>query len=166
VARLAREAFHFLPRCAPNASIVLGDARLTLTASKQKYDLIVLDAFSSDAIPVHLLTREALRGYLARLSPHGMIVMHISNRHMELTDVAAAVGAAEGLTTFAKVDDKATDSMKDFRYNALVAALARDTADLRSLPDGWRQMSGSGVRPWTDDYSDVVGAILRKKGWK
>ena len=80
---------------------MLGDARLTLAASAQQFDLIVLDAFSSDAIPVHLLTREALRGYLARLAPGGVILMHISNRHMELAKVVAAVGAAEGL-----VDDR------------------------------------------------------------
>ena len=74
VVRLARDPnmFRFLSSCAPEAPVVLGDARLTLAASAQQFDLIVLDAFSSDAIPTHLLTREALRGYLARLSPHGM----------------------------------------------------------------------------------------------
>ena len=104
VVRLARDParFRFLSECAPNAEIVLGDARLTLTASAQQFDLIVLDAFSSDAIPVHLLTREALRGYLARLSPQGIILMHISNRHMELAKVVAAVGAAEGLIVSAR----------------------------------------------------------------
>jgi hypothetical protein len=166
VVRLARESFRFLPQCAPNAPIVLGDARLTLAASKQQYDLIVLDAFSSDAIPTHLLTREALRGYLARLSPHGMIVMHISNRHLELATVVAAVGAAEGLATSLKVDTKANDFINDFRSNALVAALARSPADLRDLPEGWQKPEPTTVAPWTDDYSDVVGAILRKKGWR
>ena len=65
----------------------------------------MLDAFSSDAIPVHLLTREAFAGYLSRLAPDGVIVMHISNRHMELGSVVAAVGAAEGLVTYLKQDD-------------------------------------------------------------
>ena len=90
----------------------------------------MLDAFSSDAIPTHLLTREALRGYLAHLTPHGVIVMHISNRHMELAKVVAAVGAAEGLVTVVKADDKATQFVTDFHAAALVAALARDAADL------------------------------------
>jgi hypothetical protein len=166
VVRLARESFRFLPQCAPNAPVVLGDARLTLAASKQQYDLIVLDAFSSDAIPTHLLTREALRGYLARLSPHGMIVMHISNRHLELANVVSAVGAAEGLATSVKVDTKANDFITDFRSNALVAALARTPVDLRDLPEGWQRLAPTTVAPWTDDYSDVVGAILRKKGWR
>jgi len=166
VVRLARDSFHFLPRCAPNAPVVLGDARLTLTASKQQYDLIVLDAFSSDAIPTHLLTREALRGYLARLTPHGVIVMHISNRHLELARVVAAIAAAEGLVTLVKQDAGANDFLSDFRSNALVATLARSPADLDKLPDDWQQPDAGKVTPWTDDYSDVVGAILRKKGWR
>ena len=82
--------------------IVLGDARLTLAASPERYDLIVLDAFSSDAIPVHLLTREAFAGYLSRLTARGIIVLHISNRHMALWRPAAAVGGAEGLIAYGK----------------------------------------------------------------
>ena len=62
----------------------LGDARLTLAKATERYDVIVIDAFSSDAIPVHLLTREAIAGYLSRLEDDGVLVMHISNRHMEL----------------------------------------------------------------------------------
>jgi hypothetical protein len=166
VVRLARDPsrFRFLSECAPNANIVLGDARLTLAASAQQFNLIVLDAFSSDAIPVHLLTREALRGYLARLSPHGMIVMHISNRHMELAKVVAAVGMAEGLVVAGKADDKANNFTLDFRANAQVVALARNETDLGPLlRDGWEKARAPKVAAWTDDYSDIMGAILRKK---
>ena len=76
VIRIARDPhlFEFVSSCAPEAPVVIGDARLTLEASPQRYDLIVLDAFSSDTIPVHLLTREAVAGYLSKLSPHGVIV--------------------------------------------------------------------------------------------
>ena len=166
VVRLARDPnrFRFLSSCPP-AEIVLGDARLTLAASPRQYDLIVLDAFSSDAIPTHLLTREALRGYLARLSPRGTIVMHISNRHMELAKVVAAVGAAEGLVTVVKADEKATQFMVDFHAAALVAVLARDPADLGTLTpsNGWRPENAGAVAAWTDDYSDIIGAIVRKK---
>lgn len=166
VVRLARDPamFRFLSDCAPAAGIVLGDARLTLAASAQQFNLIVLDAFSSDAIPVHLLTREALRGYLARLSPHGVILMHISNRHMELAKVVTAVAMAEGLVTIGKVDDKANDFSVDFRANAQVVMLAREEADLVPLlRKGWKKAEGSNIAAWTDDYSDIMGAILRKK---
>jgi hypothetical protein len=167
VVRLASDprVFRFLSSCAPSTPIVLGDARLTLAASQQQFDLIVLDAFSSDAIPTHLLTREALRSYLARLSPRGMILMHISNRHVELSSVVAAVGATEGLVTFSKADEKANQFMTGFHAAALVAVLVRNEADLGPLQsaEGWRRIDGGAVAPWTDDYSDIIGAILRKK---
>ena len=128
--------------------------------------MIVLDAFSSDAIPVHLLTREAVAGYRARLAPNGVIAMHVSNRHMELASVVAAVAAEEGFVAYFKQDDQANDFLKDYRANAEVVALARSEADLGDLPQraGWRRLSTRpGVLAWTDDYSDVLSAILRKK---
>ena len=165
---IARDShnFHFLSACAPDARIVPGDARLTLAASAERYDMIVLDAFSSDAIPVHLLTREALGGYLTRLTPHGVIAMHVSNRHMELASVVAAIGKAGGLTTYVKQDDRANDFLKDYRANAEVVVLARGIADLGDLPSwrGWRKLDPTpGVAEWTDDYSDILRAILRKR---
>ena len=127
--RIARDPrlFSFLSRAARRGlPVVLGDARLTLAASAQRYDLIVLDAFSSDAIPVHLLTREALAGYLSRLEPGGVLVLHISNRHMELGRVVAAVGAAEGSSPTSSRTAARTSSPPDFKLNAIVAALARN----------------------------------------
>jgi hypothetical protein len=168
VVRIARDPrfFNFLSSCAPVLPVVLGDARLTLAASPQSYDLIVLDAFSSDTIPVHLLTREAMASYLAHLNPGGALVLHISNRHMELGRVVAAVGAAEGLVTYLKEDRRPGTVPTDFKMNALVAALARDRSDLGELPSrpGWQEIRPDPrVSAWTDDYSNIFGAILRKK---
>jgi hypothetical protein len=171
VVRMARDPrlFSFLSACAPQTSIVLGDARLTLAASSERYDLIVLDAFSSDAIPVHLLTREALAGYLSRLRPGGVIVMHLSNRHMELGRVVAAVAASEGLVTWLKHESRPEVSPPEFKLSSIVAVLARERAHLGDLPQrpGWRELEApSDIPVWTDDYSDILGAILRKKfGW-
>ena len=167
VVRIARDQgyFHFLSACASDQPIVLGDARLTLADSAERYELIVLDAFSSDAIPVHLLTREAFTGYLRRLAPHGVIAVHVSNRHMELASVVAAVGKAEGLTAYERQDDQANEFTTDYRANAEVVALARNAADLGDLPSrrGWRKLDPiPGVAAWTDDYSDILHAILRK----
>jgi hypothetical protein len=123
-----------------------------------------VDAFSSDAVPVHLLTREALHGYLARLGPHGVIAFHVSNRYMELASVVGAVAAAEGLVAYFKQDDRANNFHNDYRANSEVVVMARTVADLGDLPlrPGWRQI-GVKVAPWTDDYSDILRSILRRE---
>lgn len=125
----------------------------------------MLDAFSSDAIPVHLLTREALAGYLAHLSGHGVLLFHISNRHLDLLPVIAAGAAKASLTVIAKRDDRANNSFADYRSNALVAVLARNAAELGDLPNrrGWVFAQPQGISDWRDDYSNVLGALFRKK---
>lgn len=166
VARIARDPtlFHFLSDCAPDIRIVLGDARLTLTASPERYDLIVLDAFSSDAIPVHLLTREAFAGYLAHLTAHGVIVLHISNRHMALRGPAAAVGLTEGLVAFGKLQVPPVMAREDARAASEVVVFARDVEDLGKLPtQGWTPLEPGSRVAWTDDYSNILGAVLDAK---
>ena len=99
VVRIATDPqfFNYLPECAPDARIVLGDARLRLTdAPDGGYDLIFIDAFIGAAIPIHLLTREAVALYLKKLKPGGIVAMHISNRNLELASVAAGVAEANG----------------------------------------------------------------------
>jgi hypothetical protein len=167
VVRIARDPklFRFLSNCAPAAPIILGDGRLTLATAPERYDLIILDAFSSDAIPVHLLTREAFAVYLSHLAPHGVIVVHVSNQNMELVSVVGAVGLAEGLVAYVKYDPASFGSDHPFRTNARAVALARDRSDFGDLTarEGWHPIVNQGVAAWTDDYSNVLGAIIRKK---
>jgi spermidine synthase len=168
VAEIARDPrlFTYISTCAPDLPVVLGDARLTLAASPQRYDLIILDAFSSDVVPVHLMTREAIDGYLAHLEDGGAIVLHLSNRYVELASVVAALAAAEGVIAFDKDDDRAVTDPFDYRTAASVAVLARKRSDLGDLPDrpGWHLIKPvADTRIWTDDYSNVLGAILRKR---
>jgi spermidine synthase len=168
VIRIARDPhdFTFLAACAPTLTIVPGDARLTLAASPDRYDLIVLDAFSSDVVPVHLLTREAIAGYLARLTPHGILAFHVSSRYMELASVVAATGAASGLTAYLRRDDTVPVSADYARANSEVVTLARSAADLGDLPsrNGWRKLDPDpAVAVWTDDYANLLGAILRRQ---
>jgi hypothetical protein len=168
VVQIARDPryFTFISKCAPDLPVVIGDARLTLAASAERYDLIVLDAFSSDTIPVHLLTREAVAGYLRHLNAGGVLLLHISNRYMELAETVAAVGAAEGLTALIKVDDRPQASTIDYKMNAEVVALSRraaDAGDLQARP-GWHRLEAErDVQPWTDDYSNIFEAIIRKQ---
>jgi hypothetical protein len=143
---------------------VLGDARLTLAATRTRYDLIMLDVFSSDAIPVHLLTREAFADYLSHLAPHGMIVAHVSNRHMDLASVVGAVGSADGLLSYVN-DHPPLDGDRTLHFRSIVVALARDGGDFGDLPSraGWNPVITRGVTAWTDDYSNLLGAIIRMK---
>jgi hypothetical protein len=170
VVRIARDPskFGFLPQCAPDAQVVIGDARLTLTERGGQYDLILLDAFSSDVVPVHLLTREALGAYLQRLAPGGMIAFHISNRYLELASVLREAAGLHGLSIHLKQDTKVTaESFMETMYaNSLVAVLSRKDEDVAGLiaGGGWTKLTPDGsVRAWTDDYSDILSAIWRMK---
>ena len=118
-----RSKFRMLSECAPTASIVLGDARLTLAEATEPADLIVLDAFSSDVVPVHLLTREALDLYLGKLAPNGVLVFHISNRYLELSSVVATLAAERGLVTYVRRDQSVT--REDFRRTCMRARWSR-----------------------------------------
>ena len=166
VIRIARDPrrFEFLSRCAPEAAVVTGDARLTLEASSDRYDLIVLDAFSSDTVPVHLLTREAVAGYLSKLAPHGVIVLHISNRHLDLAPVVANVVQSLGLAAYLREDDSSGDLMTTLKANARLVVLARAPADTGSVARDWTPLQPDRSSAlWTDDYSNILGIMLRKK---
>ena len=167
IVRLAKDpaSFRFLADCAPNAGIVLGDARLTLAKDAHQYDLIVLDAFSSDAIPVHLLTKEAINTYLSKLRRGGSIVMNISNRHIDLGEVVARTAADMGLAAIFRRDPQAGDFDRTFHARATIAVLARENVQLDALAamPGWSaRAADADVRAWTDDYANIVQAIWRK----
>ncbi|MPZ57292.1 MAG: class I SAM-dependent methyltransferase [Rhizobiales bacterium] len=167
VVRIARDParFTYLARCAPDVPIVLGDARLTLAdAADASYDVLVIDAFSSDAIPVHLLTREAMAIYLQKLAPGGMVLVHVSNRHMELATVVAGIAEANGLVTRV-IDSDEGDDDENHKFSSNVAAAARADTDFGALAqsDDWQlEEADPDQRVWTDDYSNIVGAIVRK----
>ena len=157
--------FRTMPTCAPDVPIVLGDARLTLTKEQSQFDVIVLDAYSSDNVPVHLLTKEAMALYRSRLSPHGVILMNISNRNMELVEVVAASATAANLKMVSKLDRLGQPLDKAFHLPAEIAALARETTDLGPLDPahGWKPaVSDPRFLTWTDDYSNVLGAVLKR----
>src|SRR5499427_6454070 len=168
IIRIARDPylFSFLWVCRPDVPIILGDARLTLAeAPDGAYDLIIVDAFSTDAIPIHLLTREAMAIYLKKLSPHGMVVMHVSNRHLELASVVAGIAAANGL--IARVSDSSDldEAANPYKFVATVVAVARSEEDFGALAQA-RDWALKAADPsqwvWTDDYCNIVGAVVRK----
>ncbi len=166
VVKIARDPtkFRFMSECGKDMPVILGDARLTIAnEAKGGFDLIILDAFSSDAIPLHLLTKEAIGIYLDKLSENGAIVFHISNRHMRLAEVVASVAATQDMVTFSllKIADK---TVNRFDESSIVAIIARDKSDLGKIASEgvWREVPvEKAIKPWTDDYSNIMAAIYR-----
>ena len=165
VLHLANEYFTHLSGCGmDHCEVILGDGRLQLAAAPdQKYNIIWLDAFSSDAIPVHLMTRDALELYLQKLAPDGVLLYHISNKYLDLTPVLANLAASAGLK--ARVRDDSNLSKSDLaagRAPSRYVVLARRSADFRpltKLPD-WKPLEPRpGARVWSDDYSNVLGVL-------
>ncbi len=164
IIRIARDPkrFTFLRDCKPDANIILGDARLTIAAATEaRYDVIVVDAFSSDSIPVHLLTREALRIYVSRLNPGGIIVTHISNNHLDLTGVVTATAASEKLVARLYDEDEVPGLDPMIKFST-VMILARNDDDFGLLKDWDLQTPEPDEHPWSDDFSSLLGPLIAK----
>jgi SAM-dependent methyltransferase len=163
VVDIARDSgyFTFLRDCPASLDFVLGDARLRLAqAEGRHYDLLIIDAFGSDATPVHLLTREALRVYLDRLAEEGVLAFHISNRYLELQPVLAELARDAGLVCLAWADTQVSaDAEKAGKYASSWVVMSRTPALASTLQhrSPWgeaRRVPGQPV--WTDDYSDLL----------
>lgn len=169
VVRMARDArlFASLGRCAPDAPVVIGDGRLTLADQPGRFDLIVVDAFSSDAIPVHLLTEQAFATYLNKLAPDGALVLHITNRNMDLQPVVAASAAAHGLVGSVReavVEGSVRETLTGTARVTMVTRRPEHLGQVAGDPR-WQPLAApNGFRAWTDDYSNIVGPILRRIG--
>lgn len=164
VVQLARGPFRFLEQCLPEAQVVLGDARLRLAeAPAQSLDLLVLDAFSSDAVPMHLMTLEAFATYSRVLADDGLLLVHISNRFLSLEPVveraAKAGGWAAAQLTY---HPPLIEEMNEAATSDWIA-LSRSPeklAQLTSRADGWRRLEGRpGFTPWTDDYATILPVL-------
>jgi len=156
--------FTFLSQCAPSARIVIGDARLSLRGAPEGgYKLIVLDAFSSDSIPVHLLTREALRLYLKKLAPGGVLAFHISNLYLDLAPILGTQARDAGLVSLVRDDTAVPQAEMDAgKYPSMWLVMSRDESDLGRLTRDarWKPAQPKpGNRVWTDDYSNLLGII-------
>lgn len=156
--------FTYVQHCAPGLAPVMGDARLTFAHEPDGiYDLIIVDAYSSDAIPVHLATKEAMAIYKAKLVPEGAVVMHVSNRHLDLASVVVGIAAANGLKSWHYDEDFNRDS--EYIYSTDVVVSARQDADVGKLAssDVWEETAANKAqRVWTDDYSNILGAVYRR----
>jgi hypothetical protein len=157
--------FTFLSACQPNADIVVGDARIQLVNEPRgKFDLLLLDAFSSDSVPTHLLTAEAMRLYLDRMRQDGVLVVHISNRHLSLYQVVARVANAAGAKALSQLYTPTAEQTAAGASGSEVVLISRSQAKLdRAKATGlWTDLTSDGGRAWTDDYSNIIGAMIAR----
>jgi hypothetical protein len=163
VLRIARDQrlFTYLRDCP--ASVQIGDGRRLLTREPPgSFGLIVVDAFNSDAIPVHLITRQALALYLSRAGPHGAVLFHISNRYLALEPVLGNLARDAGVTCRVERHSASQAQVDQGIVTSKWAVLARTPADLGRLGADrrWHACAEDrSARVWTDDYSDLLSAI-------
>ena len=168
VDRIARDPdwFTFISDCAQGpVQTVLGDARLTLAYQPDdRFDLLLIDAFSSDSIPTHLLTREAIADYLRVVKDDGVVILHLSNRHLELAMPTVNAARLEGAFDRHQiyVEREGLPVMSEASTEALILSPTAEGLALFADDPRWKTIAPNDVRPWTDDYVNVVGALTRQ----
>lgn len=169
---IARKWFTYLDDCKGKVDIVAGDGRLSILKNKgdiKEHNIIVVDAFTGDGIPTHLLTKEAIEVYLNHLSPKGFLVFHISNRYYDLRPVLKSVSTE--LNLCGAVNDPYNKSLKGYQSVSFYVALARDSKQLKPLlARGWKLFSENdglkNISPWTDDHINVLALLRQPTSWK
>jgi len=163
VYEISHNFFTYLRRCAAQCDVILGDGRISIEkAPDNEFDVLMLDAFSSDSIPAHLVSREAIQMYLKKIKPNGMILFHVSNRYMNVEGLVAAIIVDAGLQGLVRYDDN-EDAIGKTTSDYVVAARSED--DLGDLVDdlNWSTVEKPArIKPWTDDYSNML-AILKRR---
>lgn len=161
------ELFTYLSDCPGEHRIILGDGRIKMAEMEDgKYGAIIIDAFSSDAIPAHLLTKESLQMYMEKLAPHGVLMVHTTNRHIDLWPVMAAQADALGVHAYARIFG--TVEEEPLAYTSYWVFMVRDADDLkplRKVQDSWVELKPEpGTSPWTDNYTNVIPYFRMVRG--
>ncbi len=159
VTDLARREFSYLKTCGDRCSVIHGDARLVIDRmARSEWDLMIVDAYSSASVPIHLLTQEALELYLSRLGARGLLTLHISNRMLRLEPVFARIANAVGVRAY--IRSYSPPPGAPFWVSASKwVVMSRDPHQLDFFSErGWTPLEADQKRPWTDDFADVVGA--------
>ncbi|MDP1630402.1 MAG: fused MFS/spermidine synthase [Caulobacter sp.] len=166
VVRISRDsgAFTYTTECAKGTvDYVIGDARLTLARQPDRvFDILLIDAFSSDSVPAHLLTVEAVRGYLRHMTSDGVVILHLSNRNLELRAPAMAVAHAAGGYALLQRHEKDWQTPELWESSEDVLIIGRTAAALApyEADERWQVADPTLARPWTDDYTNLVGAVI------
>jgi hypothetical protein len=163
LSRGPKPQFTFLSDAPAPLDVVLGDARIQMAdelrrGERQRFDILAVDAFSGDAIPVHLLTREAVQLYLEHLADGGILAMHVSNRHLRLVPVVKAIARALNLTALV-IDTSWEQPPRGWEWDSTWVLLGRKPDDLKPFGPPENDDEHDVVPPWTDEYSNIVRAL-------
>jgi SAM-dependent methyltransferase len=160
---IAQHFFTFLRRCGSNCDVIMGDGRLSIEKMPDReFDVLMLDAFDSDSIPAHLVSREAVQMYLNKLKPNGMLLFHVSNRYMDVEGLVSALIADAKLEGLVRYDD---DEEPTGKTSSDYVIAARRPEDLGALEhnENWSHIEKpSDIQPWTDDYSNMLKIVRFK----
>jgi hypothetical protein len=169
VITLAKDSslFTFISDCKTNVSIIEGDARLKLREAEAKsFDYILVDAFSGDNIPLHMITLNATEMYLDKLKSDGLLVFHVSNRYMALEEELALIADKLNIGVFRKKSEGGDIPNTNIKYYPTIVTVMTNNPEYQSelVKNGWEKMdmSDSTLKPWTDDFANPIRAILRK----
>ncbi len=158
---VAQRQFSFISDCPGEVDISIGDGRLLLEQEKdQRYDLLVVDAFSGDSIPVHLLTVEAVRLYFRHLKPNGILAVHISNLHLNLAPVLEGIRSTLGKRAI-HITNEEDESKEIFSSDWVLMTTDRDLTTIPEIRTAAKKLeSKPGMRVWTDDYSNLIQVMI------
>jgi spermidine synthase len=164
VPRLANSLFSYLRESQAKTEIVMGDARLSLAAEPpQNYDVLVIDAFSGDAIPVHLITAEAVALYRRHLKPNGIIAFHVSNKYLELTPVVAEEAEHAGLGAV-YISSEADDDEEIYASDWVLVTAYKDFLERKEVAEAGSEIQKMPrLRLWTDDYNSLLPVLKKGK---
>jgi SAM-dependent methyltransferase len=166
IVEAAYKHFSFIADSAASVDVVVGDGRLLLQdEATRRFDVLVVDAFSGDSIPVHLLTREAIELYRQRLKPGGVIALHVSNNHMDLRPVVVRIAAELGLQTAYVSDPGIEDDISTSPSDWILLSGDRLVLDRTPIHEASIALPKStGMRTWTDDYSNILQVLSFGRG--
>jgi hypothetical protein len=157
--------FSYLTDCPGSYSIYLGDGRVEIEKmGNGRYAMIVLDAYSSDSLPVHLINKQAVATYQSKLKMGGLLAFHVTNRHMNLKPILANVGHALGLNVYYKE----FESHEQLIYPSSWIIMSHDEHTIAGIVErksGWVRLQPNGMRLWEDDYSNILQALTLTQGW-
>lgn len=161
VEEIAREHFTYLDRCGDLCTVEIGDARnLIERAELGAFDIIMMDAYSSDSVPTHLLTKESVELYMSRTASEGVVLFHVSNRYLDVEGVVGAIADELGYVARTRSYQPAMQDNHTLAYGSTFTVVAREESDIRELIESprWNETSKADV-VWTDDFTNIVSVF-------